>query len=210
MLLVLISFNQKRFQLCINLSRVLLLMAAGAIATIESDFTEKKRQFSRKSGQFPQTGHGKYRQADRFFREFATKIHGLRRRNVLFIVVSGVWGAKKRPTTAFPPPTALRPEPTCRDLPCGIWGALIADDRPIVISSRPPEPSSPSAVVADLWSGKPFHHQGAMACHLHQCRMLEGQGVSSDSLYHTYGRRHTSGKHRHGSMTWVRRCGMSS
>lgn len=146
MLLFFISFNQKRFQLCINLSRVLLLMAAGAIATIESNFTGKKRQVTTKSGQFPQTGHGKYRQADRFFREFATKIHGLRRRNVLFIVVSGVWGAKMRPTTANTAPHRPTPRTDLPRLAMRNMGALIADGRPIVISSRPPEPSSPSAV----------------------------------------------------------------
>lgn len=150
MLLVLISFNQKRFQLCINLSRVLLLMAAGAIATIESDFTEKNGKFPEKAVSFRRRDMASTGKLTAFFGNLQQKSTASDEETSCLSSFQGCGARKKRPTTAFTSPTALRPEPTCRDLPCGIWGALIADGRPIVISSRPPEPSSPSAVVADL------------------------------------------------------------
>ena len=179
---------------------------------------KRKNQISRgKSGKFPEKAVS-FRRRDMastgkltaFFGNLQQKSTASDEETSCLSSFQGCGARNGRPTSAKAAPTALRPEPTCLDLPCGIWGLLWPTAGRLLFRPSPPEATCPFAVEADLWSGKPFHHQGAMACHLHQCRMLEGQGVCSDSLYHTYGRRHTSGKHRHGSMTWVRRCGMSS
>ena len=75
---------------------------------------KKKRQVTKKAVSFRSRDMTSTGKLTVFFREFATKIHGLCRRNVLFIGISGVWGAKKAPHIGL----SIHHRPTPRsDLP---------------------------------------------------------------------------------------------